>query len=110
MTSPVGHQKARFGLEALRCDAAVWDANAAMLDDAARASARLNLVAEHFSAMGDNVGLTARYAEIQDQVATLLGEGAENFRSLAKVLRSAADHYESADARSAAEFGMKKEK
>lgn len=93
MPPPSGEQ-ITVALEAMRSDAAVWDNAADGLTEAARVAARLDLSALHFSYLGDVVGLTGVYRELQDKLCRLLTEGAHNLSGLAQALRSAANGYE----------------
>ena len=55
--------------------------------EAARVGARLELGALHFSYLGDMVGLTDIYQQLEDKLCRLLGEGANNFTALAAAAR-----------------------
>jgi hypothetical protein len=81
-------------ISALRTDAGMWHGMADELREAARVAGRLDLAALHFSYLGDKAGLTDAYREIQDKLIGLLGEGATNFDSMGKALRTAADGYD----------------
>jgi hypothetical protein len=81
-------------ISALRTDASMWLGMADELREAAGVAGRLDLAALHFSYLGDKAGLTDAYRDIQDKLIRLLGEGAANFDSMGKALRTAADGYD----------------
>jgi len=91
---PPNEQQVKAAIGALRQDASKWDAGAAELRDAAGAAGQLALSALHFSYLGDKLGLTETYQQLQMRLYRLLNEGAENLNDLAGALRAAADGYE----------------
>lgn len=91
--APTG-QQIKVAIEALRKDASTWDAASDDLREAARVGARLDLSPLHFSYIGDKLGLTEVYQQLQQRVCRLLTEGVDNFTAMAAALRSAADGYE----------------
>lgn len=95
MTPPSG--ELYVALEALRRDAAAWTARADALRQAAALGRTLNLTPLHFSYIGDVVGLTETYGNLQDRLTRLLDQGAANFDAMASALRAAADEYQQTD-------------
>lgn len=91
---PPSDQQIKAAIEALRADASTWNAASDDLREAARVGARLELSPLHFSYIGDKIGLTEVYQQLQDKLVRLLGEGADNLTALAGALRTAADGYE----------------
>ncbi len=91
---PPNDQQVRAAIDALRTDAGTWDAASDELREAARVGARLDLSALHFSYLGDKLGLTQVYQQLQDRLCRLLTQGADNLTALSTALRSAADGYE----------------
>jgi hypothetical protein len=87
-------QQITAAIEALRVDASTWIAAADVLRDAAHVGARQDLDAFHFSYLGDLVGVTDIYRQLQHKLVRLLGEAADNATALAGALRTAADGYE----------------
>jgi hypothetical protein len=85
-------------IEALRTDAAMWDAGGDDLREAARVAGRLDLEALHFSYLGDKIGLVDVYQQLQDKMIRLLNQGGDTFEALGTALRSAADGYEQDEA------------
>ena len=95
---PPSEQQIKAAIEALRKDAATWDAGSAELRDAAMVAGRLELSALHFSYLADQLGLTEVYQQLQQRLYHLLNQGSDNFVELAGALRAAADGYEQDEA------------
>jgi hypothetical protein len=81
-------------LSALRSDSDVWANVADDLTAAKEKAMGLTLDAKHFSYLADKFGVTAKYKELQDKLAGLLGEGAANGYSVSTQLIRAAVTYE----------------
>jgi uncharacterized protein YukE len=91
---PPSEQQIKAAIGALRKDASAWDAAAAELRDAAGIAGGLPLSPLHFSYLGDQLGLTEVYQQLQQRLYRLLNEGVDNLTELAGALREAADGYE----------------
>jgi hypothetical protein len=57
----------------------------------------LGLQAVHSSFVGDKAGLTRVYADLQDKIIRLLGEGSTELDALSQALITAANEYERTD-------------
>jgi hypothetical protein len=95
--TPPSADKIAAALEALRTDARAWAAAADEMSAAEQTARRLSLDAFHFTYIGDQIGITEVYRNLQDKLVTLLGQAAANFDSMALALRMSADTYQSED-------------
>jgi hypothetical protein len=93
MTHP-REQVVQAATDALRQDAQTWRFGAGELDIAQIAAAEMDFQAFHFSYIGDKVGLTQTYGQLQEKMIRLLQEGAANFRAVADALTLAANAYD----------------
>jgi len=90
-------QQVSVAVQALRTDAGTWAEASDKLTGARTAGMPLGLQKFHFSFVGDKAGLTQVYAEIQDKIIRLLGEGAAELDALSAALATAANEYERSD-------------
>jgi hypothetical protein len=90
-------QQVSVAVQALRTDAHTWDEASDTLTGARNAGLPLGLQEFHFSFVGDKAGMTRVYAEIQDKITRLLGEGVAEFEALSQALTAAANEYERSD-------------
>src|SRR5690348_10140105 len=90
-------QQLSVAVQALRDDAATWGEALDKLTAARHAGMPLGLQAFHFSFVGDKAGLTRVYAELQDKITRLLGEGSHELDALSQALITAANEYERTD-------------
>lgn len=81
-------------IDALRQDAAMWLEMSGAMRAAAGVADRLDLTALHFSYLGDKLDMTDLYEQIKQLMVDYLRQGAENFDSIARALRTAAAGYE----------------
>jgi hypothetical protein len=88
----------KVAAEALRKDAGEWDRWSRDLDQAAVVAGGLPLTTREMSLLSDLVGLPALYTEIQHLAERRAHAGASAFQAVANALRSAANHYDQADA------------
>ena len=93
MTVPTPGQLAA-GTQAMRADASMWASAAAQIAGAQQVAGRLDLGATHFSYIGDKVGLTDMYRQIQAKLERLCGEASAAFGGFATQLAKAADDYD----------------
>jgi hypothetical protein len=90
-------QQVSVAVQALRTDAGTWIDASEKLIAARSAGLTVGLQQFHFSFVGDKAGLTRVYAEIQEKITRLLGEGAGELEDLSQALTVAANEYERSD-------------
>jgi hypothetical protein len=92
--APPPKEKIVAAVATLREDAHVWRSSGDELRVGAQIAASLDFDAFHFSYLGDKIGLTETYRQVQDKVTRLFQEGATNFGNVAVALNAAADGYD----------------
>jgi hypothetical protein len=90
-------QQIDVAIQTLRDDAQKWRFAGGELEIAAKVAAEMDFQAFHFSYIGDKIGVTEAYRNLQDKLIDLLNGGATNFRSVASALTMAADGYQEDD-------------
>jgi len=94
---PPSKERVEVATSALLADAQTWRSVGGSLDAAARTADGLDFQAFHFSYLGDVVGLTHAYGQVQEKITRLLHEGAANAGSVADALTKAAQDYQLED-------------
>jgi hypothetical protein len=84
-------------IQSLRDDAQKWRFAAGELEIAAQVAGEMDFQAFHFSYIGDKIGVTEAYRQLQEKMIELLNGGTANFRSVAQALTVAADGYQEED-------------
>lgn len=93
MSQP-SQEKIDVAIQTLRDDAQKWRFAAGELELAAKVAGELDFQAFHFSYIGDLIGVTEAYRNLQDKLINVLNGGAANFRNVAQALTLAADGYQ----------------
>ena len=93
MTEPTGEQL-EVAIETLHAAGATWSGMAGEVDAMATAAAGATLGAFHFSALGHIAGMEETYTVLQERLAALLRQAAQNFDNTAEALKKSADDYQ----------------
>ncbi|MEU4217347.1 hypothetical protein [Actinoplanes sp. NPDC026623] len=92
MTQPSG-QQVEASIEAIQVEAGLWSDMATQVDAMAAVAQGLTLNAFHFSGLGHLAGIEDVYRDLQERIAGLLQQAADNFDSTSGALNKAADDY-----------------
>ncbi|GAA2535886.1 hypothetical protein [Winogradskya humida] len=93
MTQPSDDQ-VEASIHALTAEGGVWSGMATEVDAMAAVARSLTLNAFHFSGVGHLAGIEDVYRDLQERIATLLQQAADNFDNTAGALTKAADDYQ----------------
>jgi hypothetical protein len=92
MTHPSGPQ-VQASIDALHQEAGVWSGMATQVGSMASTAQGLTLNAFHFTGLGHLAGIDEVYRDLQERIAGLLQQAADNFDNVAGALTTAADDY-----------------
>ncbi|MEV1112723.1 hypothetical protein AB0I95_29350 [Micromonospora sp. NPDC049751] len=87
-------EELEVAIEALRQGGMTWQQNAEVMQAASSAVTAQSLGSFELSAHASITGLVETYGLLQEKVATLLRQGADNFEAIGAALKTAADGYE----------------
>ena len=93
MTHPSG-QQVEASIQAIAGEAGLWSGMAAEVEAMAAVARNLTLNAFHFSGLGHLAGMEDVYRDLQERIAMLLQQAADNFDTTAGALKQAADDYQ----------------
>ncbi|WP_212994962.1 hypothetical protein [Actinoplanes auranticolor] len=85
---------------ALSNDAAKWNEHSTVMDTAAKQAASYGLTGFQFGYTANQLGVGAKYQEIQDLAVRLLSEGVVAMQQIADTLIKVRDDYEATDQQS----------
>jgi len=91
-------------LEAMRRDAAEWNAAAERMAEVADAAGQLTLADDELSIFGAQSGLNEAYRQAQQWVSGLLAGAARNLADMGQALTASAETYQAPEASGARSF------